>query len=91
MSSKEFLDCPKEFVVLEVIMSTVLEIDPAKLREARGLRTRMQIVEAAEHKFAEQQLLAWEKGAYRPSPKNLSALLAALNVKFEQVARPLAE
>lgn len=70
-------------------MSTILVINPDKLRRARGERTRAEIAAAASHKFSEQQLYGWEKGDYRPRPENIPTLLQALGVEFEAVASPL--
>jgi hypothetical protein len=70
-------------------MSTVFVIDAAKLRQARGPRTRRQVVEAAGNKFSEQQLYGWEKGEFRPRPEVVPALLKGLNVSFDQIASPL--
>ena len=76
--------------MLEVfLMSTILVIDPRKVREARGARTQEEIAEAGGYKFSAQQLSGWEKGKFRPRPENLPALLTALGVEFEQVASPL--
>lgn len=70
-------------------MSTLLVIDPDKLRAARGDRTRAEIAAAGGRKFTEQQLYGWERGDYRPRPESIPALLKALGVGFESIARPL--
>lgn len=71
------------------IMDTILVIDCHKLRSARGIRTRRQIVLAGDNRFSEQQLHAWEKGIYRPRPETIPVLLRALGVRLEQIASPV--
>lgn len=76
-------------MLITTTMSSILVIDPKKLRLARGHRTQGEIVAAARHKFSEQQLSGWETGKYHPRPKNIPPLLEALGVTFDDVASPI--
>lgn len=70
-------------------MNELLILDPEKLREARGARTLDEIAEASGGTFKPQQLSAYERGLYRPRLEKVPALLRALGVRFDQVAKPL--
>lgn len=60
-------------------------ISPKKIRDARGARTRLQIVENSGHRFTETQLLGWEKGLYKPSDLNRFHLVKALGVTEDAI------
>lgn len=66
-------------------MLGVRKINPTKIKEARGDRTRSQIVKNAGGRFTEQDLYNWEKGVNLPRPENQVYLVAGLGVTFEQI------
>jgi hypothetical protein len=65
------------------------EISPTKLLARRGERPRSEIVSRANGKLTEQDLYSYETGKWKPSPKKLPYLLAALECGYDEVSEPV--
>lgn len=64
-------------------------IDPSKIRQIRGNRTRKDVLGRIDFQISQQELYAYELGKYRPSEKKLPYLLKALNCTYEDITRPV--
>lgn len=80
----------KEFLT---IRSMYREIDPRKLIEKRGNRSRKLIAELAQgptkKPLTEQDIYGYEKGLWQPSKEKLPYLLKALETTFDEVSQPV--
>lgn len=65
------------------------DIDPVKLREKRGSRTRQVIAEATKGVVSTQDIYCYEQGLHRPSLKKLPSLLEGLGATYEEVSSPV--
>ena len=61
------------------------KINPAKIVEARGERTRNSVAQRAGNKFTERDLYNWEKGLNLPREERLPYLLLGLGVTYDQI------
>lgn len=61
-------------------------INPTKITEKRGNRTRKLIAELSDGRISEQQIGQYEKGSYRPSEESLLFLLNALGCTYEDIS-----
>lgn len=70
-------------------MPTMLfRIDGQKLRAKRGERSLREISKSAGNAFSDVALYKWEQGKAHPRPRNVKALIAALNCDLEDIAAP---
>ena len=65
------------------------EINPDKIRQARGKRTRAAIVQAGNGELSEQNLYGYEKGKWQPSKQKLPHLLNALGASYDDISDPV--
>ena len=66
-----------------------IKINPEKLIQKRGTRSRRQIVELSGGKISEMNLSHWEAGSWQPSLEKLKVLLKALDATVEEIADPV--
>ncbi len=64
-------------------------ISPDRIKEIRGDRTRRAVIEPVRDNLTEQELMAYEKGLYRPSEKKLPYLLKGLGCSYDDISFPV--
>jgi len=66
-------------------------IIPAKIKDARGDKTIDEVVKKSGNAFTRGNLSAWENGHWKPSEKNIPALLKGLGCTYEDISSPIEE
>lgn len=66
-------------------------LDPEKLTAVLERLDRTAIIEKVNHQFNKSTLSGWANGAWKPSDKNLDALLKAIGCDFDDISTPYDE
>ena len=64
---------------------------PAKIRAARGGKTIDDVVKDSGYAFTRGNLSAWENGRWKPSEKNIPALLKGLGCGYDDISSSVDE